>query len=44
VGYTVLSFADSTAANLPGKISPFVILGGYALIGIGLFLNKPSAE
>jgi hypothetical protein len=40
IGYAVLSFADSKAQNIPGKLSPFLILGGYALIGIGLFVRE----
>lgn len=40
VGYIVLSFADAKAQNLAGKVSPFLILGGYALVGLGLFKNR----
>ncbi len=39
MGYAVLSFADSKAQNFPGKVSPFLILGGYSLIGVGLFIR-----
>ncbi len=42
IGYSVLSFADAKAQNLPGLLSPFLILGGYAAIGVGLFLNKKN--
>lgn len=37
-GFVLLSFADSKARNLPGLISPFLLIGGYAAIGAGLFL------
>jgi len=44
IGYTVLSFADSKAQNLPGLLSPFLILAGYGLIGAGLFVNSKPTE
>ena len=40
-GYTLLSFADSLAQNLPGKLSPFVILVGYGFVGIGIIIKDP---
>ena len=42
VGYIVLSKADSMAQNWAGIISPFLILGGYAIIGIGIILKDPT--
>jgi len=41
-GFVLLSFADPLGRNLPASISPFLLIGGYALIGAGLFL--PSAD
>jgi len=38
VGFVILSFASPDAQNWAGKLSPFVILGGYATIGIGIVL------
>jgi len=37
-GFVLLSFADSMGRNLPALISPFLLIGGYAAIGVGLFL------
>jgi hypothetical protein len=44
IGYIVLSFANARADNLPGKMSPFLILGGYALVGMGFFFNDRTPE
>jgi len=41
LGFAVLSRADAMGRNWASSLSPFLILGGYAAIGIGLFL--PSA-
>ena len=38
LGFIVLSRADSMGRNWAASLSPFLILGGYAAIGIGLFL------
>jgi hypothetical protein len=38
LGFAVLSRADSMGRNWASSLSPFLILGGYAAIGIGLFL------
>ncbi|HEX4049162.1 MAG TPA: hypothetical protein VH309_15050 [Elusimicrobiota bacterium] len=38
LGFVVLSRADSLGRNWAASLSPFLILGGYAAIGIGLFL------
>ena len=37
-GFVLLSFADAMGRNLPALISPFLLIGGYAAIGVGLFL------
>ena len=47
-GFVLLSFADSMGRNLPALVSPFLLIGGYAAIGAGLFLppappSSPSA-
>jgi uncharacterized membrane protein len=38
IGFVILSFASPDAQNWAGKLSPFVILGGYATIGVGIVL------
>jgi hypothetical protein len=46
IGFAVLSRADSMGRNWAASLSPFLILGGYAVIGVGLFLPPappPSA-
>jgi hypothetical protein len=40
VGFWLLSMADERAANLAGRLSPFVILGGYGAIFVGLVLRS----
>jgi len=42
VGYVVLSMADERAANLAGRLSPFLILGAYGLIFVSLILRSPK--
>lgn len=37
-GFILLSFADAQGRNLPALVSPFLLIGGYAAIGVGLFL------
>ncbi|MEK7234160.1 MAG: hypothetical protein AAB268_10120 [Elusimicrobiota bacterium] len=37
-GFVLLSFADAMGRNLPALISPFLLIAGYAAIGVGLFL------
>jgi hypothetical protein len=45
VGFILLSFADAQGRNLYAMVSPFFLIGGYAAIGVGLFLPPapPSA-
>ena len=38
LGFIVLSRADAMGRNWASSLSPFLILGGYASIGVGLFL------
>lgn len=45
-GFLVLSKADPMGRNWAGSLSPFLILGGYALVGLGVFWREgetPSA-
>lgn len=37
-GFVLISFADPLGRNLPALVSPFLLIGGYAAIGVGLFL------
>lgn len=37
-GFVLLSFADPLGRNLPAAVSPFLLIAGYAAIGLGLFL------
>lgn len=41
VGYIVLSFTDSRGQNLASSLSPFLIIGGYAIIGFGIIAKDP---
>jgi len=44
VGYFVLTKTDPSGQNPASMISPFLILGGYLIIGIGIFVpDKVSA-
>ena len=42
VGYTVLCFTDPRGQNWASVVSPFLILGGYAVIGTGILLSDPE--
>lgn len=42
VGFWVLTLADDRASNLAGRLSPFLILGGYGLVFISLILRAPK--
>lgn len=42
LGFLVLSRADALARNWAGQLAPFLILGGYFVIGVGLFLPPPE--
>lgn len=44
LGFVVLSFSDPLGRNVPSVVSPFLLLAGYAAIGLGLFLpaDPPS--
>jgi hypothetical protein len=38
LGFVVLGGADSMGRNWAASLAPFLILGGYAAVGVGLFL------
>lgn len=38
LGYIVLTFTDPAGQNWASVLSPFLILGGYIAIGIGILL------
>lgn len=42
LGFLVLGQADPMGSNLAASVSPFLLLGGYAAIGVGLFLPADS--
>lgn len=42
LGFIVLSRADALARNWAGHLAPFLVLGGYAVLGLGLFLPPPE--
>lgn len=42
-GYVVLSFTDPAGQNWASNLCPFLILGGYACIGVGIILPDPKA-
>jgi hypothetical protein len=41
-GFAVLSRADALGRNWASNLAPFLILGGYAAIGVGLYLPPES--
>jgi uncharacterized membrane protein YqgA involved in biofilm formation len=43
-GFIVLTKTDPAGQNMASMISPFLILGGYLIIGIGIFVpNRTDA-
>lgn len=42
LGFFVLSKADAMGRNWAADAAPLLILGGYALIGLGLFAPAPE--
>lgn len=42
-GFIALSRADAMGRNWASVLSPFLIVGGYAAIGLGIFLPEPPA-
>jgi len=41
LGFFVLTFTDRMGRNWASNVAPFLILGGYAIIGLGIF-KKPT--
>jgi hypothetical protein len=41
-GYYVLTLTDPAGQNWASNLCPFLILGGYALIGVGILLPDPD--
>lgn len=41
VGFWLVTFTDPAGRNWASTLCPFVILGGYALIGVGIVLPDP---
>jgi hypothetical protein len=37
LGFIVLSRADAMGSNWAANLSPFLILGGYVIVGLGIF-------
>ncbi len=44
VGFFVLSFADPSGENFAAHLSPFLLIAGYATIGIGIILPEKDHE
>jgi hypothetical protein len=43
VGYYILTLADPSGQNWAANLSPFLILGGYALVGLSIVVRDPSS-
>lgn len=41
-GYYVLTLADPYGQNWAANLSPFLILGGYALFGLSIIVRDPQ--
>ena len=44
LGFIVLTKTDPAGQNWASVISPFMILGGYAVIGIGIMLPERQSK
>ncbi|MBI3296661.1 MAG: hypothetical protein HYZ75_00750 [Elusimicrobia bacterium] len=44
VGFMVLTKADPMGRNWAASLSPFLILGGYACVGWGIFLPEKTIK
>jgi hypothetical protein len=42
LGFIVLSRCDARGSNWAACLSPFLVLGGYLLVGVGIFLPEKS--
>lgn len=43
-GFWILTFTDPAGQNWASKLSPFLIIGGYVIIGIGIVLPDKKVE
>lgn len=43
VGFIVLSFTDPGGQNFASRLSPFLIIGGYTIIGFGIVAKDPTS-
>ena len=43
LGFFVLTLTDRMGRNWASNLAPFLILGGYAVIGLGIFLPERAA-
>ncbi len=43
LGYYVLTLADPFGQNWAANLSPFLILGGYALMGLSIVVRDPGS-
>ncbi len=44
LGYVVLSFTDPAGQNWASNLCPFLILGGYATVAVGIVLPDPGEK
>jgi dipeptide/tripeptide permease len=44
IGFWILSYTDPAGQNWASKLSPAILVAGYALIGIGIMLPDPTPE
>lgn len=44
LGFATLSLTDPEGRNWASSLCPFLILGGYAVIALGIFLPESSPE
>lgn len=44
LGYFILSKTDPAGQNWASNLSPFLILGGYVLIGVGIIVPGRTAQ
>ena len=44
IGFWLLTFTDPRGQNWASTLSPFVIIGAYAVIGIGIIIPDPGED
>ncbi len=44
LGFFILTKTDPFGQNWASKLSPFLILGGYAIIGVGILVPEKQSE